>query len=101
MTLLWPLAKLQVVKAHWPALPGVIWRQSLDARCAECASPLQIFMVSSSKIQARGYETLYQFATANERSLFGRVVLRAPMRLRVTICSDFTAQHDRLLYMAA
>lgn len=45
-------------------------------------------MVSSSKIQARGYETLYQFATANERSLFGRVVLRAPMRLRVTICSD-------------
>ena len=41
-------------------------------------------MVSSSKIQARGYETLYQFATANERSLFGRVVLRAPTRLRVT-----------------
>lgn len=51
-------------------------------------------MVSSSKIQARGYETLYQFATANERSLFGRVVLRAPMRLRVTICSDCTAQYD-------
>jgi hypothetical protein len=46
----------------------------------------QIFVVSSRKIQARGYETLYQFATANERSLFGRVVLRAPMRLRVNIC---------------
>ena len=74
---------------------------SLEARCAECVFALQIFMVSSSKIQARGYETLYQFATANERSLFGRVVLRAPMRLRVTICSDCTAQHDRLLYMAA
>lgn len=45
---------------------------------------VQIFVVSSAKIQTRGYETLYEFATANERSLFGRVVLRAPMRLRVS-----------------
>lgn len=44
---------------------------------------LQVFVVSSTKIQERGYETLYQFATANDRSLFGRVVLRAPKRLQV------------------
>jgi len=43
---------------------------------------IKVFVVSSTKIQERGYETLYQFATANDRSLFGRVVLRAPKRLQ-------------------
>ena len=73
-----------------PVLLGIMRHPSLDVRCAECVFPLQIFMVSSSKIQARGYETLYQFATANERSLFGRVVLRAPMRLRVIVFCQFS-----------
>lgn len=41
-------------------------------------------MVSTKKIQERGYETLYQFATASDRSLFGRVVLRCPKQLQVT-----------------
>lgn len=47
-------------------------------------APPQVFVVSTRKIQERGYETLYQFATASDRSLFGRVVLRCPKQLQVT-----------------
>lgn len=53
-----------------------------------CVSSLQIFVISSDKIQTRGYETLYQFACQNEKSLFGRVVLRAQKRLQVHIELD-------------
>lgn len=74
----------EAAKAEWqhgslynlvllPLLPYLLWA---------IAYYIKIFVVSSKKIQARGYETLYQFATANDRSLFGLVVLRAPMRLR-------------------
>ena len=40
-------------------------------------------MISSKKIQQRGYETLFAFTTANERSVFSRVVLAAPKRYQV------------------
>ena len=43
----------------------------------------QIFVISSQKIQQRGYETLFAFTTANERSLFARIVLAAPKKYQV------------------
>lgn len=43
---------------------------------------MQVFVVSSSKIQQRGYETLFQYSTSSRKSLFGAVVLRAPKHLR-------------------
>ena len=46
-----------------------------------CAA--QIFVISSKKIQQRGYETLFAFTTANERSVFARIVLAAPKRYQV------------------
>jgi len=44
---------------------------------------LQIFVISSKKIQQRGYETLFAFTTANERSVFARIVLAAPKKYQV------------------
>jgi hypothetical protein len=43
----------------------------------------QIFVISSKKIQQRGYETLFAFTTANERSVFARIVLAAPKKYQV------------------
>lgn len=76
--------KSDAAKAEWadgsfldlvviPLLPYLLW--------AICYY-IKVFVVSNAKIKERGYETLYQFATANDRSLFGRVVLHAPKRLQ-------------------
>jgi len=42
----------------------------------------QVFVVSRQKIERKGYETLFQYSTQSRRSLFGSVVLRAPLRLQ-------------------
>lgn len=77
-------SKSEEAKAEWqhgsltslvviPLLPYLLWA---------VAYYIKIFVISSDKIQKRGYETLYQFACQNEKSLFGRVVLKAPKRLQ-------------------
>jgi hypothetical protein len=43
---------------------------------------LQVFVISSKRIQQRGYDTLFRHVTQSRRSLFGAVVLRAPPRLQ-------------------
>lgn len=50
-----------------PMLPYMLWAVLYY---------LKVFVISSSKIQQRGYETLFQFSTQSRRSLFGSVVLR-------------------------
>ena len=72
-------------------LLAVFWAdlQSLSSRFdAAVWGAVQVFVISSHKIQEHGYETLYQFATANDRSLFGRVVLRAPKTLQACRCAS-------------
>lgn len=75
-------AKSEDVKADWhhgslwqlvvlPVLPYLLWA---------IAYYVKIFMISSEKIQQRGYETLFAFTTANERSLFARAIRKAPKR---------------------
>lgn len=39
---------------------------------------VKIFVVSSEKIQKKGYETLFQYVTRSRKSVFGAVVLRFP-----------------------
>ncbi|KAL6776746.1 hypothetical protein ACKKBF_B30760 [Auxenochlorella protothecoides x Auxenochlorella symbiontica] len=46
---------------------------------------LKVFVISSSRIEQRGYETLFKFATSNRRSLFGAVVLRFPHALQPAV----------------
>lgn len=43
----------------------------------------QIFVISRQRIQQRGYDTLFKYATKSRRSLFGAVVLRFPPSLQV------------------
>ncbi|PSC73684.1 membrane transporter [Micractinium conductrix] len=43
---------------------------------------LKIFVISSRKIEAKNYETLFKYSTQSRGSLFGAVVLRAPQRLQ-------------------
>lgn len=44
--------------------------------------PPQVFVISSKKIQQRGYDTLFKYSTASRRSLFGAIVLRFPTGLQ-------------------
>ena len=52
---------------------------------ATAPRPLQVFVISSEKIQRRNYDTLFKFATSSRRSVFGAIVLRAPPHLRPLI----------------
>jgi hypothetical protein len=45
--------------------------------------PLQVFVISSKKIQQRGYDTLFKHTTRSRNSLFGAIVLRFPQKLQV------------------
>ena len=56
----------------------------------------QIFVISSRKIQQRGYETLFAFTTANERSLFARIVLAAPKKFQVHAPSKLSTEPGRV-----
>lgn len=42
-------------------------------------------MISASKVQQRGYETLFKYSTQSRRSLFGAVVLRFPPSLQPVV----------------
>ena len=70
--------------------------RKLCAGMMGCQAPPQVFVVSTRKIQERGYETLYQFATASDRSLFGRVVLRCPKQLQVPLLCPASASAQRI-----
>lgn len=50
-----------------PMLPYLLWAVLYY---------LKVFVISSRKIQQKGYETLFQYSTQSRRSLFGSVVLR-------------------------
>ena len=40
--------------------------------------PMQVFIISSKKIQERNYETLFKWITHNKGNLIGRIVLAVP-----------------------
>ncbi len=52
---------------------------------ASCTPAAQVFVISSQRIQQRGYDTLFKHATKNKRSLFGAVVLKFPGKLQVRV----------------
>ncbi|KAK2077924.1 hypothetical protein QBZ16_003792 [Prototheca wickerhamii] len=56
-----------------PLLPYLLWALLYY---------LKVFVISSGRIEQRGYVTLFKFATASRKSLFGSVVLRFPPRFQ-------------------
>ncbi|EFN57344.1 hypothetical protein CHLNCDRAFT_142708 [Chlorella variabilis] len=59
---------------------------------------IKVFVISSKKIQERGYETLFQYSTKSRKSLFGAVVLRAPPRLQPVAYMGATFYFDVFLF---
>ncbi|GAB4824156.1 hypothetical protein N2152v2_011202 [Parachlorella kessleri] len=59
-----------------PLLPYTVWALGYY---------FKIFVVSSSKIQQRGYDTLYKYSTRSKKSVFGAVVLRFPQKLQPVV----------------
>ena len=56
----------------------------LSLVCDGCELLLQVFMVSSKKIQERNYETLFRWLTqSNKINFIGRVVLSVPTMWQV------------------
>lgn len=45
--------------------------------------PLQIFVLSSSRIQQRGYDTLFNYTTANPKSGVSKFVKQFPLKRQV------------------
>lgn len=45
--------------------------------------PLQIFVISSKKIQHQGYETLYKYTTRNPKAAVSRYVASVPLQWQV------------------
>lgn len=55
-----------------------------------------VFVISSKKIQDRGYETLFLYVTRSRRSLFARAVLRFPRPLQP---AAYMAVHQLLTFL--
>lgn len=51
---------------------------------------MQIFVLSSSRIQQRGYDTLFKYTTGNPKSGVARLVKKAPLKAQVG-CSSWDA----------
>ena len=60
---------------------------------------MQIFVLSSSRIQQRGYDTLFNYTTGNPKSGVAKLVKKAPLKAQVAQCalavtSHWHAMHD-------
>ncbi len=51
----------------------------------------QVFVLSQDNVKNKGYVTLFQYMTKNKKSLFAKVVMRAPEVLQVS--AYFSSRH--------